>query len=390
MTGDTSKKTVPRGFWAVWTAVALDLLGFGIIIPILPLYASNFGANPFTIGLLLASYSLAQLVFAPIWGRLSDRVGRRPILVVTLIGSAIGSLLLGLAGSVLVLFIGRIIDGISGASVAVGRAVIADTADEADRPRLMGLLGAAFGVGFVLGPALGGLAGIFGHRVPFLIAASIAALNAVVTARRLPETRRASRSRTTVPLRSLRGLDGEVVTLITLSFVAVAAFSLFETTFALLAAERLALTAPEISIVFALVGVVLVATQAGLIGILSSRFSEVAMIGIGLTLNVIGFVVVAFSISWLQLAPGLVLLAVGQGLTTPAISSAIAGKAPDGNAGIVLGLQQSAGGLARVLGPVAGGVLFAVGIKMPYLVAALTTLAALLLLPKIRVPHRQR
>ncbi len=384
MTSNTLKKAVPRGFWAVWTAVALDLLGFGIIIPILPLYASDFGASPYTIGLLLASYSLAQLVFAPVWGRLSDRVGRKPILVITLVGSAIGSLVLGLAGSILVLFIGRIIDGVSGASVAVARAVVADTADPAQRPRLMGLLGAALGVGFVLGPALGGLAGLFGPRVPFLIAGSIAATNAVIAFRRLPETRRVTSSRVAPSLRSLRGLDRDVATLIALSFVAVAAFSLFETTFALLAAERLALTAPEVSLVFALVGVVLIATQAGLMGIASQRFSEVALIGIGLALNVAGFLLVAFSTSWAQLAPGLVLLAIGQGSATPAISSAIAGRSPEGHAGTVFGIHHSAGGLARVLGPIAGGVLFAIGIQMPYLVAALVTLVVLLLLPRVR------
>ncbi len=383
MTSDPVTKVVPRGFWAVWTAVALDLLGFGIIIPILPLYASNFGANPYMIGLLLASYSLAQLLFAPIWGQLSDRFGRKPILVVTLVGSAIGSLVLGLAGSILVLFIGRIIDGISGASVAVARAIVADTADETNRPRLMGLLGAAFGVGFVLGPALGGLAGLFGPRVPFLIAGSIAAVNAVVAARRLSETRKPTDARPTLLLQRIRGLNRDVAGLIALSFVAVAAFSLFETTFALLAAERLAITGPQISLVFALVGVVLVATQAGLVGILSKRYSEITMIGIGLALNIPGFLLVAFSTSWLQLAPGLVLLAVGQGLTTPAISSAIAGRAPAGHAGVVLGVQQSAGGLARVVGPITGGVLFAVGIKMPFVVAALVTLTTLVFLPRI-------
>ena len=388
MTSDTSKKAVPRGFWAVWTAVALDLLGFGIIIPILPLYASDFGANPYTIGLLLASYSLAQLLFAPIWGRLSDRFGRKPILVITLVGSALGSLVLGLAGSIFVLFVGRIIDGVSGASVAVARAAVADAADAAQRPRLMGLLGAAFGVGFVLGPALGGLAGLFGSRVPFLIAAFIAAVNAVVAAYRFPETRRVTNSTVAPSLRNIRVLNRDVARLIALSFVAVAAFSLFETTFALLAAERLALTAPEVSLVFALVGVVLVATQAGLIGIASSRFSEVALIGIGLALNVAGFLLVAFSTSWMQLAPGLVLLAVGQGLATPTISSAIAGRAPEGHAGTVLGVHHSAGALARVLGPIAGGVLFAIGIQMPYLVAALVTLTVLIFLPRVRASRQ--
>lgn len=389
MTSDTSKKSVPRGFWTVWTSVTLDLLGFGIIIPILPLYASDFGASPYIIGLLLASYSLAQFVFSPIWGRVSDKAGRKPVLVITLIGSAIGSLILGLAGSILILFVGRIIDGISGASVAVARAVVADTADEKDRPRLMGYLGAAFGIGFVLGPALGGLAGLFGTRVPFFIAGALAAINAIVASYRLEETRREPIARSPSLMRSVRELNGGLATLIALSFVAVAAFSLFETTFALLAADRLDLSAPQISMVFAFVGVILVTTQAGLVGPASKRFSEISLIGLGLSLNVAGFLVVAFSTSLLSLAPGLVLLAVGQGFTTPALASAIAGRAPDGRAGVVLGVQQSAGGLARVLGPIAGGILFAVGIRMPYLVAALVTLAVLLVLPSARPSHRE-
>ncbi|HHC07683.1 MAG TPA: MFS transporter [Actinobacteria bacterium] len=382
MRSTASGRSTPRGFWAVWTAVALDLLGFGIIIPILPLYAAEFGADPPTIGLLLAAYSLAQLVFAPVWGRLSDRVGRKPVLVVTLVGSAVGSLVLALAGSVVILFVGRIVDGVSGASVAVARAVVADTADEAARPRLMGLLGAAFGVGFVLGPALGGLAGLFGQRVPFLIAAVIAAGNAVVTWRRLPETR--SRTPAMVPtgLRAFREVGDGVAPLIVLSFVAVAAFSLFESTFALLAAERLALTTPAVSGIFALVGLVLVATQAGLVGPMSRRFSELALVGIGLGLDVGGFLAVAMGTSWLGLGLGVVLLAVGQGLATPAISSVIAGRAPTGRAGAVLGIHQSAGGLARVVGPVVGGVLYAVGAAMPYFTAAFATLGALVALPR--------
>jgi MFS family permease len=172
--------------------------------------------------------------------------------------------------------------------------------------------------------------------------------------------------------------------------VTVAAFALFETTFALLAAERLALTAPEVSLVFAVIGVVLLATQAGLIRVASKRISEFGLITIGLALNVGGFLLVALSSSWLQLAPGLVLLAVGQGLATPAISSAIAGRAPEGHSGAVLGVHQSAGGLARVVGPIAGGALFTVGIRMPYLVAAFATFAVLTVLPRIGPAADQR
>ncbi|MDH3249670.1 MAG: MFS transporter, partial [Acidimicrobiia bacterium] len=184
----TQSERTPAGFWAVWTTVAMDLLGFGIIIPLLPLYADSFGASPTTIGVLFASYSLAQFVLSPVWGRISDRVGRKPVLVVTIIGSAVGSLVLGLAGSLIVLFVGRIIDGASGASVAVARATVADVATPEQRPRLMGLLGAAFGFGFVIGPVVGSLAALGGPAVPFFLAAAISALNAVATWIRVPET----------------------------------------------------------------------------------------------------------------------------------------------------------------------------------------------------------
>src|SRR5687768_15824024 len=185
---------LPEGFGTIWSAVALDLVGFGIVLPILPLYAERFDASPATIGLLVASFSLAQFVFSPIWGRVSDRVGRKPVLVLSLAGTAVGSLLTGLAGSLWLLFAARILDGISGASVSVAQASVTDLAPPSERPRLLGLLGAAFGLGFVAGPAIGALAALGGPEVPFLVAAALAAVNAVVAAVRLPETRPPTRS----------------------------------------------------------------------------------------------------------------------------------------------------------------------------------------------------
>src|SRR6476661_5146097 len=178
---------LPAGFGTIWTSVAIDLVGFGIVFPLLPLYAERFDASPTTIGALLASFSVAQLLFAPLWGRLSDRIGRKPVLVLSLAGTAAGSLLTGLAGSLPLLFLGRIVDGVSGASVSVAHASVADVAPPDERPRLFGLLGAAFGVGFVAGPAIGGLAALGGRRLPFLLAAAVAGVNAVAAIRRLPE-----------------------------------------------------------------------------------------------------------------------------------------------------------------------------------------------------------
>lgn len=374
-----AERRTPEGFWAIWTAVAMDLLGFGIIIPILPLYADSFGASPVVIGVLFAAYSLAQFALSPVWGRISDRVGRKPVLVVTIVGSALGSLVLGLAGSLTVLFVGRILDGASGASVAVARATVADVASPEQRPRLMGLLGAAFGFGFVIGPVVGSLAALGGPAVPFFLAAGISAVNAIATWVRVPETRVVVAAGS--PAGSIRDLSGSVTRLVVLTFVGVTAFAAFEATFSLLAEARFGVGEAEIGFVFAGLGVLLIGTQAGLIGPATSLVGERALIRIGLVLNVVGFVLLSIAESWSLLVPGLVILALGQGFITPTLASAIAGGAAPGTSGVALGVQQSAGGLARVVGPAAGGALFAIGLPVPYVVAAGLTLAALPIVP---------
>lgn len=375
-----TERRTPEGFWAVWTAVAMDLLGFGIIIPLLPLYADSFGATATTIGILFASYSLAQFVLSPVWGRISDRVGRKPVLVVTIVGSAIGSLTLGLAGSLTVLFIGRIIDGASGASVAVARAAVADVATPEQRPRLMGLLGAAFGFGFVIGPVVGSLAALGGPEIPFFLAAAISAANAIATWIRVPESRVVTAAGASSG--SIRDLSGTVGRLVVLTFVGITAFGAFEATFSLLAEVRLGLGEAEIGFVFAGLGVLLVATQGGLIGPATRLVGERQLIRVGLVLNVVGFLMLSTAESWALLIPGLAILALGQGFITPALASAIAGSAEPGRSGAALGVQQSAGGLARVVGPAMGGALFAIELAVPYVVAAGLTLAALPIVPR--------
>lgn len=373
----------PPGFWPIWSTVALDLLGFGIIIPLLPLYAKEFGATPFHVGLLLATYSLGQFVMSPVWGRLSDRVGRKPILMVTVAGSCIGSLVLGLAGSLPLLFLGRAIDGISGASVAVARATVADVATPDRRARLMGLLGAAFGLGFVIGPAVGSVAARFGSSAPFLLAAGLAFANLVSIIIRVKETRAVVTARS-------RGLDRRSVShpvrrLALLTLVAVGAFSAFEATFSLLAEERLGIDQTTIGFVFAAVGILLVVTQGVLVGPAAVRFGETDLIRIGLFLNVAGFGVIAVATTWTVLVPGLLTLALGQGLITPALSSSVAQHADPDAVGAALGVQESAGGLARVVGPILGGLLFGMTSWAPYAVAAGLTMVAI---PMTRVGRR--
>jgi MFS transporter, DHA1 family, tetracycline resistance protein len=387
------RRPLPPGFGVIWTTVALDLIGFGIILPVLPRFASDAGASPTTAGFLVASFSVAQLIFAPIWGRVSDRIGRKPVLIVSLVGTAVGSLLTGLAGSfLLLLFLGRLVDGASGASVSVAQASVTDIADDDQRPRLLGLLGAAFGAGFALGPAIGGLAALVDHRLPFFIAAAIAGVNALVAVKRLPETHPA-RSGVTEPARTVvtdartRVVPG-LVPLITATFVAVAAFAGFEATFSLLMKARFDLSESATYGVFFVIGMALVVVQGGLIHTVATWLGETRTIRFGLTCNAIGLLLVAVDDGWPTLTAGLTLLVLGQGLLMPTLTSAVGGRARAEKRGVVLGFQQSAGGFGRVIGPIMAGYLFEhVGVSAPYVAAAVLAVVALAIVPSASAPE---
>ena len=420
------RQPFPRGFWVIWTTVAIDLIGFGIVLPILPLYAERFGAGAAVIGLLSATFSLAQLVFAPVWGKLSDRIGRKPIIILSLCGTAVGSLVTGFAGALWILFLGRIIDGISGASVSVAQAAVADISPARQRARYMGIIGAAFGVGFVAGPIVGSLAALVDPKAPFFVAAAIAAINALVALKRLPETahgvaghplarpevvaaREAESAAADADSESIAeapALDGpgivepahgvfhhahadhtsptrraEIIRLIVIAFVGIVAFSGFEATFSLLANNRYGLGLSGTAAVFAGIGVVLVGVQGGLVGPVTRRLGETRTLRFGLISNCFGLFVLAFDLGWAGLVAALLLLTVGQGLLTPTLSSAVAGRAGR-DTGVWLGWQQSAGGAGRVIGPLAAGALFQwAGMGWPYAVGAALAAFALTLLP---------
>ena len=361
---------MPKGFWVIWTTVALDLVGFGIVAPILGVYAERFGATPTTVGLLFASFSLAQFVCAPLLGRLSDRIGRKPVILISLFGTAIGSLITGAAGALWILFLGRILDGASGASVSVAQGAVADVVEPRDRARAFGLLGAAFGVGFVVGPALGALAALRGPHLPFYVAAAVAFVNGLVAIRRLPETH-VNRGGPAGAGRGKSVHSKELWRLVGIAFAAVAAFSGFEATFALLAEKRFSLTVAGVATVFVCIGVFLVIVQGGVIRPLGARLGLQRSIATGLICIAIGLVVLAFAKEWVVLVPGLVLLTFGQGLTTPNFTAMVSNGVAPHQRGEALGFQQSGSALARVLGPATAGLLFhRIGIPAPYLVAA--------------------
>jgi DHA1 family tetracycline resistance protein-like MFS transporter len=409
----TARPPLPAGFGVIWSTVAIDLIGFGIVLPILPQYAERFAVSATTIGVMVASFSVAQLIAAPVLGKLSDRIGRKPLLILSLFGTAAGSLLTGVAGSVWVLFLGRVVDGASGASVSVAQAAAADLAPPQDRARLMGLLGAAFGVGFVVGPALGALGAHFGGpQFPFFIAAAISFVNAVVAIKRLPETSPSAagahgQAADDAERIAATGIDGPgiaepahlarphaagmdtadapdattIVRLIVVAFVGMVAFSGFEATFSLLGQARFGFEMASTGAVFTVIGLALVLVQVRIIGPVNDRLGELNTLRFGLAANAIGFVALSLDGGWATLVPALAFLVLGQGLLTPTLSASVAGRA-GAQRGEWLGWQQSAGGLARVIGPIVAGALFEhAGVGVPYVVAAVLAALALTLVP---------
>lgn len=382
-----TRPRLPPGFSSLWVTVAVDLVGFGIVIPILPLYAERFDASPVTIGLLFASFSLAQFAASPVWGRLSDRIGRKPVLIASLAGSAVGSLLTAFAPNLTFLFLGRLVDGASGGSVAVAHAAATDLAGPTERPRLLGLLGAAYGVGFVIGPALGGLAGLAGPRVPFLLAASLAAANAVVAARRLTETRQLGRPATQPP----RLPHTRIRPLLAAAFLATAAFGAFEATFALLGARRLDLDDSATSAVFVVAGLLIAATNTRGVGPAVGRIGALRALRLGLVLDAVGLVVLAGTNSLPVLAVAIALLSVGHGLAMPSLTAAVAERVPHEQRGAALGSQQSAASLARIAGPLAAGAIFgAAGPTAAFVAAASLALIAVVVSRRSLDPTQAR
>ena len=373
MTTTTEREPLPRGFWVIWSTVALDMVGFGIVAPILGRYADRFGASGLQVGLLFASFSLAQMICAPMLGRLSDRVGRKPVIIVSLIGTAVGSFVTGIAGALWVLFVGRIIDGASGASIAVAQSAVVDLGMPEQRARMLGLLGMAFGVGFVVGPALGGLAALGGPHVPFFVASGLAAANAIAAVIRLPETSTTVRQPRS-PSRRVRQVNRFIV----IGFFSALPFAGFEATFSLFGGARFDLTEGSTAAVFFAIGLAMSLVQGMLIGPLTKRFGSTRLLQSGLVLVACGLGVLGGASVWVVLFVALALIVVGSGVSNPSLTTLVANSAPADQRGEVLGFQQSAGALARVIGPPLAGLSFdRVGIGAPYSLGALVFLIAI-------------
>jgi DHA1 family tetracycline resistance protein-like MFS transporter len=347
----------------IFITVFIDLVGFGIVIPVLPYYAegTRFGATPREVGLLFASYSVMQLVFSPVLGRLSDKHGRRPILLISLLGTCFGFLILGFATTLWMLFIGRIIDGISGGNISTAQAYIADITTPENRAKGMGLIGAAFGLGFVFGPAIGGILSRWGINIPFLFAGGLAFANAILLYFTLPETvtpdhparvSAASGRGWKQVLEALR--QTRLAFVLTIYFLSIVAFSIMTTSFSLFMMFRLGYDAWHNGWIFAFVGIVSAIIQGGLIGKAVKRFGEPVLIITGLLLFSISLILSPFvgpATGVIGILSICALSAIGNAFSGPSLTSLASKSASAGEQGVVLGVTQSVASLARAVGP---------------------------------------
>lgn len=361
-----TEPTSRRALLTIFVTVLLDLLGFGMILPLLPFYPQKFGVSDVEIGWLFASYSLAQLLVSPLLGRLSDRFGRRPLILATLVLAVAAHLVFAFAGSFTVLIVARSASGIAASNLGIAQAFIADVTSDEDRSKGMGMIGAAFGLGFVLGPALGGVLGRWGHQAVPLGAAAFAVVNLLLAWFWLPESRsaearerdEATRRRTWFDLAWMRRLarQGPVFGLILLFFTVTLCFALMEATIALYCEDVFGFGHVETSWLFVLLGVTMVIVQGGLVGRITRKFGETRVIPAGIALIAVGLLLLpAAQPPWLAIllvSGGL--LAVGAGLHNPTSLGLLSRLTPGDEQGRTLGVSRSFGALARVLGPLAG------------------------------------
>ena len=377
-----------RPLFIIFLTIFVNLVGFGIIVPLLPFYAETFGASPLVVGLLFAVFSLCQLIAAPALGDWSDRYGRRPVLVFSLAGPVVSFVMLAVAPSVAMLFAARIVDGLSGGNISTARAYVADITEPKDRARAYGLIGAAFGLGFILGPALSGVLSKVSYTAPIWAAAAITLVATVMALLWLPETVHVARAGAGNPFRYLpEMLRRPVVSRVLMTdFVYWCAFAMFQTTFALFAARRFGFNAARTGYFFAAFGILGAVVQGGLIRPVVRRLGDTDTFRLGLVFAAVGLVASALTHSVEMLVVTLVPLALGMGFGHPTMTSLVSLAARGDEQGRVQGAASAVESLGRTAGPVWGNfALQELGESAPYISAAALLLLTLGLTVGLRV-----
>lgn len=393
----------------IFLTIFLDLIGFGIVLPLLPRFAATHQAAEWQIGLLMATYSLMQFFFSPVWGRLSDRIGRRPVLLISIAGSALSYTLFAFAPSLEMLFVARAVAGIMAANIATAQAYVADVTTPENRAKGMGLVGAAFGLGFILGPALAGFLSHWatgqGHNpqvVVGLAAAGFSLLDLVFAAARLPESLTSERRAQAKAAPGTRlGRMGAALRQPTIGipivifFISTVAWSQLEPTLArLIQGTPFEFNAAQTGYLFAYVGIISALIQGGFAGRMARKSGEARLIVMGTFFLALGLLLVPVAQSTPALYGVLGLLALGQAMNLPCLQSLISRSAAADSQGSTLGVTQGFSSLARAIGPAVGGLLFGVSHPYPFWFGAVLMVLALLLatrLPRVApAPAAQR
>ena len=371
-----------RPLLIIFLTILVNLIGFGIIIPLLPFYAETFGASPLVIGLLFAVFSICQLAAAPALGDISDRYGRRPVLIFSLAGTVVSFVMLAVAHSVAMLFAARIVDGLSGGNISTARAYVADVTEKKDRARAYGLIGAAFGLGFILGPALSGVLAKVSYTAPIWVAAAVTLVATIMASVWLPETVHRAHAGTGDwnPFRYLPEMIRRPVVsrVLAIDFVYWLSFAVFQTTFALFVAQRFKFDVSQTGYLFAGFGVLGAIIQGGFIRPIVHRLGDRQTFMMGLLFGAFGLIASALSHSVMLFVASLVPLAFGIGFGHPTVASLVSLAGRGDEQGRVQGAASAVESLGRTIGPVWGNAsLERFGESVPYLSAALLLLVTL-------------
>ena len=376
----------------IFLTIFVNLVGFGIIIPLLPFYAETFGASPLVIGLLFAVFSACQLVAAPALGDLSDKYGRRPILIFSLAGTVVSFVMLAMAHSIAMLFFARIVDGLSGGNISTARAYVADVTEPKDRAKAYGLIGAAFGLGFIMGPALSGVLARYSYTAPVWAAAGITLVATLMAWLWLPETVHRAAAGTGMPFRNLAEMMRRpgLRRMLWIDFIYWFAFAIFQTTFALFVARRFGFDVSQTGYFFAAFGILGAVVQGAAIRPIVHRLGDKSTFILGLACAAIGLVGATLAHTVVLFTIALIPVALGIGFGHPTVSALVSRAGRDDEQGRVQGAAGAMESLGRAIGPVWGNAALArFGDGMPYMSAAACLLLTLMLSVSYTVPDSE-